>query len=88
MANSPANSSAEKSVLDTVLTAYRQVLDDPNVSADDDFFELGGDSFQAMEIMAVLEEATGQQLRAGVVFAFPTASALAGAIAKTVDASP
>ena len=87
MADSPAKSNAEKSVLDIVLTVYRQVLDDPSVSPDDDFFELGGDSFQAMEIMAMLEEATGQQIRAGAVFAFPTATGLAGAIAKTADAS-
>ena len=87
MANYPAQSSAEQSVLDAVLTAYRQVLDDPSVTPDDDFFELGGDSFQAMEIMAMLEEATGKQIRAGAVFAFPTATGLAGAIAKTADAS-
>jgi len=83
MADSPAKSNAEKSVLDIVLTVYRQVLDDPSVSPDDDFFELGGDSFQAMEIMAMLEEATGQQIRAGAVFAFPTATELAGAIGIT-----
>jgi acyl carrier protein len=79
-------SDAEKSVLDAVLAAYRQILDDPSVSADDDFFELGGDSFQAMDVMAALEEATGKQISAGVIFAFPTATGLTRAIMKTADA--
>jgi len=83
----PAKSVAEKSVLDAVLAAYRQVLDDPSVSPDDDFFELGGDSFQAMDIMAALEEMTGKQISAGVIFTFPTATELARAITKIADAS-
>ncbi len=87
MDNYPANSAVEKSVLDAVLTAYRKVLDDPSVSPDDDFFDLGGDSFQAMDIMAALEETTGKQISAGVIFAFPTATGLARAIMMTADAS-
>jgi acyl carrier protein len=82
-----AKSGTEKSVLDAVLAAYRRVLDDPSVSPDDDFFELGGDSFQAMDIMAALEETTGKQISAGVIFVFPTATELARAITKTADAS-
>jgi acyl carrier protein len=53
----------------------------------DDFFELGGDSFQAMDVMAALEETTGKQISAGVIFAFPTATELTRAITKTADAS-
>ena len=87
MDSSPAASGAERSVLDAVLAAYRQVLDDPSVSPDDDFFELGGDSFQAMDIMAALEETTGKQVNAGVIFIFPTATGLARAIMKIADAS-
>ena len=87
MDNHPAESSAEKSALDTVLAIYRQVLDDPNVSPDDDFFELGGDSFQAMDILAALGEATGKQIPAGTIFAFPTATGLATAVMNTAGAS-
>jgi hypothetical protein len=36
---------ALKERFDAVLAAYHQVLDDPSVSPDDDFFEFGGDSF-------------------------------------------
>jgi acyl carrier protein len=82
-----AKSGVEKSVLDAVLAAYRQVLDDPGVAPDDDFFELGGDSFQAMDIMAALERTTGKQLSAGVIFVFPTATGLAKAITETAGAS-
>jgi acyl carrier protein len=85
MDNHPAESGAETSVLDAVLAAYRRVLDDPHVSPDDDFFELGGDSFQAMDIMAGLEETTGKPISAGLVFAFPTATDLARAIAEIAD---
>jgi acyl carrier protein len=87
MDNYPAKSDAQKSVLDAVLAAYRKVLDDPSVAADDDFFDLGGDSFQAIDIVAVLEEATGKQISAGVIFAFPTAAGLAKAITMTADAA-
>jgi len=80
-------SGAEKSALDAVLAAYRRVLDDPTVSPDDDFFELGGDSFQAMDIMAALQETTGKQISAGVIFVFPTATGLARALTETADAS-
>jgi acyl carrier protein len=82
-----ARLSAEKDILDVVLAAYRQVLDDPGVLPDDDFFELGGDSFQAMDIMAALEKTTGKQISAGVIFTFPTAAELARAITKTADTS-
>jgi nonribosomal peptide synthetase MxcG len=87
MDNYPAKWDSQESVLDAVLAAYRKALDDPSVSADDDFFELGGDSFQAMDIMTALEEATGKQISAGVIFAFPTAAGLARAITMTSDAS-
>jgi acyl carrier protein len=87
MDNYPATSGAERSVLDAVLAAYRQVLDDPSISPDDDFFELGGDSFQAMDIMVALEKTIGKQINAGVIFVFPTATGLARAIMKTADAS-
>jgi acyl carrier protein len=87
MADYPAKPGTEKSVLDAVLAAYRQFLDDPGVSPDDDFFELGGDSFLAMGIIAALEETTGKQLSAGVIFAYPTATELARAITKTAEAS-
>ena len=76
---------AETSLLDSVLAAYRRVLDDPEVAPDDDFFELGGDSFQALDIMAALEEVTGKQVGAGLFYAFPTAAALARAIAADAD---
>jgi len=87
MEDYPARSGAEKSLLDAVLAVYRHVLDDPGVSPDDDFFELGGDSFQAMDIMAALEKTTGKQINPGVIFVFPTAAGLAKAITNIADAS-
>jgi acyl carrier protein len=87
MDNHSAGPGAEQKFLDAVLAAYRQFLGDPNVSPDDDFFGLGGDSFQAMDIVAALEETTGKRISAGLIFAFPTASQLARAITQVADAS-
>lgn len=87
MDDHPTKSGVEETLLDAVLAAYRRALDDPSVSPDDDFFELGGDSFQAMDVMAALEEMTGKQINAGAIFAFPTATGLTRAIMKTADAS-
>jgi acyl carrier protein len=59
------------SLLDAVLAAYRQVLDNHDVNEDDDLFELGGDSIQAMDAIAQIEEATGVQVNAGLFFTYP-----------------
>lgn len=86
MEDHPVRSGAEKNLLEAVLAAYRHVLDDPGVSPDDDFFELGGDSFQAMDLMAALEKTTGRQINAGAIFVFPTAAGLAKAMTNIADA--
>jgi len=58
--------------LDAVLAAYRQILDTPDVTADDDFFELGGDSIQAMNIIALVQEMIGAEISVGMFFTYPT----------------
>src|SRR5712664_2987223 len=68
------------SALDAVLAAYRQILDTPDVTADDDFFELGGDSIQAMNIIALVQEMIGAEISVGMFFTYPTAAELATAI--------
>lgn len=87
MDNYPVKSGVEINILEAVLAAYRQILGNPSVSPDDDFFELGGDSFQAMDLMAALEEATGTQISAAMIFAFPTVTELTRAITKIAGVS-
>lgn len=67
-------------VPDAALTAYRQVLGNPALTAQDDFFEFGGDSVQAMDVIAAIEETTGIQVSVGMFFRYPTAAELADAI--------
>ncbi len=67
--------------LAATLAAYRQVLGTPDVSAEDDFFQLGGDSVQAMEALAMIEEALGTELSPALFFTYPAPAELAEAIA-------
>jgi acyl carrier protein len=66
--------------LDAVLAAYRQVLNDPEVTADSDFFESGGDSIQVMNAIALIQEMTGVEVSVGMFFIYPTAAELAEAM--------
>jgi acyl carrier protein len=67
-------------MLETVLAAYRQGLENPDVGPTDDFFEVGGDSVQALNVLAILEDKIGVNINIGVFFACPTAAELATAI--------
>lgn len=72
--------------LSVTLSAYRQVLGNPEVSPDDDFFELGGDSMQAIDAVSIIETAVGVEIPAAWFFTYPTASELATAIAAAEHA--
>jgi nonribosomal peptide synthetase MxcG len=66
--------------LTVTLSAYRQVLGNPEISPDDDFFELGGDSMQAIDAVSIIETAFGVEIPAAWFFTYPTAAELASAI--------
>jgi len=70
-------------VHDITLAAYRQVLGRDDVSPEDDFFDLGGDSIQAIEALSLIEADLGYQLPIGLIFAYRTAAELAGEIIQT-----
>lgn len=67
--------------LNVTLSAYREVLGNPGVLPDDDFFELGGDSIQAIDAVSIIEAAVGAEIPAAWFFTYPTAAELASAIA-------
>jgi acyl carrier protein len=69
--------------LDVVLVAYRQVLGIPEVAPDDDFFELGGDSMQAIEAVSIIETAIGAEISVALFFTYPTPAELADMLAAT-----
>ncbi|MGD0274026.1 MAG: amino acid adenylation domain-containing protein [Gaiellaceae bacterium] len=71
-----------------VTSAMAEVLRLESVSADENFFELGGDSLLAIRLAGRLRERLGVDLEIGVVFAAPTASALTELIEGHTPATP
>lgn len=62
--------------LDAFRDAFRQVLGHADVSADDNFFTLGGDSLKATGLTAQLKALLGVEATVADVFAAPTPAAL------------
>jgi acyl carrier protein len=74
------------SVLEVTLFAYREVLGNPEITEDDDFFELGGDSVQATDVIALVAETLDVDIPVGLFFASPTPAELAEAVGTPSDA--
>ncbi len=68
--------------LDTVLEVFRSFLGEPNVSAQDSFFDLGGTSLTALRIAAEVERRTGRHLEAAAFFREPTPEGIAAHLAQ------
>ncbi len=66
-----------------VAAVWAEVLDLPQVGADDDFFALGGHSLAAAQIAARLSDALDRTIAVGAVFEAPTVAELARALART-----
>jgi amino acid adenylation domain-containing protein len=62
-----------------VARVWQEVLGVP-VGVDDDFFELGGDSLAAAEILAAIESRTGRRLADSLLLRAPTVAELAAAL--------
>ncbi|MBW5480596.1 AMP-binding protein, partial [Streptomyces bambusae] len=76
--------------LDSVLALFREVLGDPGLGPDDNFFDHGGQSLLAMRLLARLREShpAAAGLRASALFASPTPRLLAEAVAERATARP
>jgi thioesterase domain-containing protein/acyl carrier protein len=55
-----------------LVQCWRDVLDVDKVGQDDDFFELGGDSLTAVELVAKMQRVIGANLPASVIYEAPT----------------
>lgn len=75
-----ATDSITDNIYDAVLSAYRQTLNNAEVTADDDFFEFGGDSIAVLKATELIWEKTGVEIGLGLFFTYPTAAELATAI--------
>ncbi|WP_433195706.1 amino acid adenylation domain-containing protein [Nocardia sp. CA-107356] len=67
----------------TVAEVFADVLDIERAGADDDFFDLGGNSLVATRVVARLGTAIGSRVPVRAVFEAPTVAALAAAIAPS-----
>ncbi|ADO71384.1 myxochelin non-ribosomal peptide synthetase MxcG [Stigmatella aurantiaca] len=63
-----------------VLQVWEQVLGLGGMSAQDDFFELGGQSLQTIQVANRLSVALGREVPVATVFRYPTAAGLAQAL--------
>ena len=59
-----------------ITSIWCEVLGLPNISVEDDFFEIGGHSLNAVEIMARIEQETGQRLPLASFFKSSTIESL------------
>src|SRR5262249_53372531 len=68
-------------------TIWKEVLKLPKIGIDDDFFELGGTSMQALMVFTKIEARLGHNLSPSTIMQAPTIARLAGFIQATTDAS-
>jgi len=77
MEESPADGAPADAVFDAVLTVWREVLGSSRIDADDDFFELGGDSLLAMRVVSRLKRHFDTALSPTDLFEHSSAATLA-----------
>ncbi|MBB5204057.1 amino acid adenylation domain-containing protein [Inhella inkyongensis] len=65
-----------------LLQLMREVLQDPELGVDDDFFDEGGDSLAALDLLLGVEKRLGQRPTLQMLARAPTAAALAHALAQ------
>ena len=63
-----------------LLRLWEQVLERDGIGVEDDFFEIGGDSLAAAELLAALESEMGEELAPSLLVRAPTVARLAEAI--------
>lgn len=87
-ATTPSELSGDQALL---LKVWKRVLERDNIGLDDNFFEIGGDSLAAAELLVDLEAELGEELPPSLLLRAPTVALLAEAIRNPVlraDESP
>jgi acyl carrier protein len=85
MNSNSSRSAGSTSVFDIVLAVYRDILGDPSVTPHDDFFDVGGDSMQALAAIEMIEKKLHIIIRVAMFFTCPTAGDLARAITESME---
>ncbi|MGW3107985.1 non-ribosomal peptide synthetase [Streptomyces sp. NPDC001100] len=74
---------------DLVSGIWRTVLGVPQLAHDEDFFDIGGDSFRAVQVMGAVQEALGRKVPLDVLLRLPTVETFsAGLLELTGEAEP
>jgi len=68
--------------VDGVIALFARVLDDPEVTAESDFFGLGGDSLLATRVLSAVAREYGVELTFDEFLLAPTPATLAKTIAS------
>ncbi|HUS35362.1 MAG TPA: amino acid adenylation domain-containing protein [Verrucomicrobiae bacterium] len=76
-ATSPSNAIPKTPLELQLQILFQRVLRRNGVNVDESFFELGGDSLQALELIVQIEKATGRRLPLETLFQTPTVQRLA-----------
>ncbi|BCJ50212.1 hypothetical protein Asp14428_16870 [Actinoplanes sp. NBRC 14428] len=80
LATGPAVTPPRSPLERTIATAWAEVLNVSGVGLEDDFFQLGGHSLVATQIVTRLREALGTEIPIGTLLATPTLGAFAAAV--------
>lgn len=72
----------------TLRDLLRQVLHEPGLGVDDDFFVSGGDSLAALDWLAAIEQRTGLRPSLGLLSQAPTVARLAAALVADGEPGP
>ena len=78
----PARDVSGSSLAERVATKVAQLLGLGSVGLDDDFFELGGDSLAAVELVVWAEQHVGRSVETSALFGHPTPRELAAHLAQ------
>ncbi|MEU6540661.1 non-ribosomal peptide synthetase [Streptomyces sp. NPDC047000] len=85
----PADLSTAGGMEDLVTGIWRTVLGVPRLARDEDFFDIGGDSFRAVQVMGAVQDALGRKVPLDVLLLRPTVETFsAGLLALTRDGGP
>ncbi len=79
-AEAPGPEASGSAMEQLVAQAWEKVLGRPNIGAGDNFFDLGGDSLTALQVIALLKARLGRELPIVAFFESPTVALLAKAL--------
>ncbi|MER6333483.1 acyl carrier protein [Streptomyces sp. NPDC014983] len=77
MTSNTATTATPVVTVDLLVDIFRDVLSLPDLTAETDFYEAGGDSLTAFQITGRLQEILGADVPVSLVFAYPTPLELA-----------